>query len=162
MPLSHRRPTIDDAKLYFDWTNDPEVRANSHNTEPITWENHIKWFTKKINSDSLMLVFSDETGPVGQVRIDWEEWFGLISISIDKNSRGKRYATKMIMMACKVAVRTTKHSVVVAEIKGFNKASHSAFTSARFGLSSHEQIININGVKCHRYACPLRMFDWGD
>jgi len=36
-----------DAELIYNWANDPEVRNNAVNNEPIIYENHLEWFNKK-------------------------------------------------------------------------------------------------------------------
>lgn len=37
---------ITDCSLVYILSNDPLVRANSFNSEPIVYENHLKWFNK--------------------------------------------------------------------------------------------------------------------
>ena len=59
--ISFRKATIYDLMLYFDWANDPEVRAQSFDSKIIDIESHKKWFLSKLNDDSLlMLVFQNE------------------------------------------------------------------------------------------------------
>ena len=36
--ISIRKATETDSKLYFQWANDPETRANSINTSEIEWK----------------------------------------------------------------------------------------------------------------------------
>lgn len=35
-----------DCSLVYILSNDPLVRANSFNSEPIVYENHVRWFNK--------------------------------------------------------------------------------------------------------------------
>ena len=39
-----RQAGVEDRKLLFDWRNDPLVRRNSFTTDPIAWEDHVRWF----------------------------------------------------------------------------------------------------------------------
>ena len=46
-----------DMKLIFDWSNDDEVRKNSFSSEKIKFEDHQKWFQKKINQENYYILF---------------------------------------------------------------------------------------------------------
>ena len=48
-----------DCSLIYNLSNDPLVRINSFNSEPIIYENHVKWFNKVINDSNILffLVF---------------------------------------------------------------------------------------------------------
>ena len=41
----------EDAKLLWQWANDPDLRNNSFNPKHIEWRDHLKWFENKISSD---------------------------------------------------------------------------------------------------------------
>lgn len=141
--LTFRLATKEDAKLYFDWANDPEVRKQSHNTDLVLWKTHLKWFNKKVESDSLLLVFFDGSTPVGQVRID----DGLISFTVDSKFRGKGFGTA-ILETVKTLV-SKKFNRITAEVKKDNIPSIKAFERAGFKLQSE---IESHGVKCNMYV----------
>ena len=43
-----------DSSLVYNLSNDPLVRANLFNSEPIIYENHVKWFNKVINDSNIL------------------------------------------------------------------------------------------------------------
>lgn len=45
--------TTQDCSLIYNLSNDPLVRANSFISEPIIYENHVKWFNKVINDSNI-------------------------------------------------------------------------------------------------------------
>lgn len=45
--------TVDSSRVY-NLSNDPLVRINSFNSEPIIYENHVKWFNKVINDSNIL------------------------------------------------------------------------------------------------------------
>jgi UDP-2,4-diacetamido-2,4,6-trideoxy-beta-L-altropyranose hydrolase len=47
--ISRRNATLGDCKLYLEWVNDPEVRENAFNSNPIPWEVHQEWFAARVN-----------------------------------------------------------------------------------------------------------------
>lgn len=138
--MTYRLAEPSDAKLYFDWANDPDVRMNAHNTEPIVWENHVKWFNKMVNSKALMLLFFEGETPVGQLRVDAD---GCIDLSVDPSHRKKGIATEMLTVLKKLQ---SKNFNVKGEVKQSNIPSNKAFERAGFTL---ESVVNIKGVDCN-------------
>ncbi len=134
--LQYRKATLDDLMLYFDWANDEAVRKNSYQSNPISLENHTRWFTKKIHAtETLMLLFENELNQkIGQVRFETEEKHAVIGISTDANQRGKGYAVKMLQMACTEYLTLHPSNRIYAYIKKDNLASYKAFIAAGFQL----------------------------
>ena len=145
--IKFRMAGIEDAKLIFDWANDVEVRAASFYSEPISWENHLNWFTKKLNDkNSLFLIFHQETKPVGLVRIDNSDE-AIIGISIDSRFRGKRLAPTLLNKACSEFWKKHNQSVL-AFIKNTNIASVKSFEAAGFKFHRND---TVNGNACSVY-----------
>ncbi|HLF07214.1 MAG TPA: UDP-2,4-diacetamido-2,4,6-trideoxy-beta-L-altropyranose hydrolase, partial [Thermoplasmata archaeon] len=46
--ISFRRAASGDARLVWEWANDPDTREASFDTAPIPWETHEDWFAKKV------------------------------------------------------------------------------------------------------------------
>lgn len=143
--LTYRLAHPDDVKLYFDWANDPTVRKNAHNTGPIVWDGHVKWFNKMVDSDALMLVFFEGVSPVGQLRVDED---GCIDLSVDTKHREKGIATFMLV-TLKTILLKTNFKNVTGEVKQQNTASLRAFEKAGFKLHS---VTNVKGVDCNVYV----------
>lgn len=143
--MTYRLAETSDAKLYFDWANDPEVRKQSHNTDPITWENHVKWFNKNLNASLIFIFFDGE--PVGQVRLT----DNCIDVSVDLKHRRKGLATQMLKTLKEILIKTRYPdlSKVVGEVKKENTGSIKAFEKAGYKLDS---VTNVNGVECNLYV----------
>ena len=50
--LQFREATSSDVDLIFTWANDPEGRRFSFHHEPIPYEDHVNWFTRKLSDDT--------------------------------------------------------------------------------------------------------------
>ena len=95
--LKMREAQKEDVDLYFLWANDPVVRQNSFNPEPIKFENHLKWFETKLSSErSRLFVFEVLGKPIGQFRIDHIDNAWLIDYSVDRQYRGLGAGKAMI------------------------------------------------------------------
>lgn len=126
---SLRPVTAADAGLLFEWTNEAETRKNSFSSEPVLWDNHVRWLDKKI-ADNGCLFFIMLLGeePVGTVRldIDAKKQTGLISYSIDKRFRGQGLGSRMLVLAEEKA-KAAGLRYLVGEIKPENRASEKCF-----------------------------------
>lgn len=134
-----RKANVNDLMLYFDWTNDDEVRKQSFKSQPVVLENHEQWFMKKIiDPNCLMLVFEDaRQQPIGQVRFEnnGDQKTSIIGISIDKLFRGKGLAGTLLRLAVKSFFRENPEYIIEAYIKTENKGSLGAFKNAGFSFS---------------------------
>ena len=66
-----RRVSEKDMPLLWNWVNDPDVRANSLNSDFIAKINHQEWFNNKIQSeDTLMYILESDGVPFSQIRFD--------------------------------------------------------------------------------------------
>jgi RimJ/RimL family protein N-acetyltransferase len=124
----------EDAELYFKWANDPVVRANSYNSSEISFEDHCKWFERKLGSGSCFfyLFKNKEQVPVGQVRIERMADETVIGISIDERFRGRSLAVKMLTGATEAYLSKFPSEQIVAYIKSENPASRKSFVRAGF------------------------------
>ncbi len=133
-----RRANLTDAKLYFDWANDPEVRKNGFCPDLILWENHIQWFTKKLQEkDSYLYIVSNcFDQKVGQVRLTPDPSGYLeIGFSVDVNHRGKGIGRKMLCLVLNQAIKSHHVKGYIARAKPSNPASYSIFEKLGFTRS---------------------------
>jgi L-amino acid N-acyltransferase YncA len=127
-----RKALLKDMKLYYSWANEVEARKNSLNTQKISWENHKKWFKKKIkNKKSYLLVFEKKNFSIGQVRFDKAYNFVKVSFSISKKFRGLGIGKKMLNMAIK-KYKTNKTISLIGEVKSKNLPSIRIFRALGF------------------------------
>lgn len=129
-----REATIDDARLYFDWANDPVVRQMAFHIEPIQWEDHLRWFKSKVESlISHLLLCYHGTEPIGQVRFDILEGDEAeIDISIARESRGKGYGKAMLKASIEYEHCMNGVKTFVSEVKEENASSNRMFLSCNF------------------------------
>ena len=132
--LNFRFAEPKDADLYFKWANDKLVRQNSFNTSEINYQQHIDWFSHKLNSKDCFfyLFLNEENVPVGQVRIDKSSEEIIIGISIDENYRGKGLGSQMLNQACDNYLLKFPNAEIIAYIKEENIASINQFNKAGF------------------------------
>ena len=68
-----RKATLDDAKLLFQWKNDPETIANSITKRGVTMEEHMNWLEKVVDDPKRQLyILEINQIPVAQLRLDIE------------------------------------------------------------------------------------------
>lgn len=147
--MRQRIAVSDDARLYFDWANDPLTRQQSFNSEPIIWENHEAWFFRKIaDPNALLLVFETvDNVPVGQVRFEKQtDGEVIIGVSLDTKFRGRGLATQLVTEACRVCRKQWGNVPVTAYIKTENVASVRAFERAGFVPSAESRKFDGTGI----------------
>jgi len=95
--LSYRKVKESDKQLLFDWANESGVRANSINTDPIPWEEHVNWIDRKLTSKQTeFYIFESWGNPVGQLRIEQDDVHWVINYSVNHNYRGLGIGRAMI------------------------------------------------------------------
>lgn len=130
-----RQATKDDCELLFDWANNPQVRANAINTEPIEWEGHCKWFQSKLQSSDKILILEDSI-PVGQIRLDVVDNHYLIDYSVQSNQRGKGYGKILLEMV----IKSHRDYTLKGEVREDNIGSKKAFERSGFTKTGTREI----------------------
>jgi len=125
-----REATSDDMQLLYDWTNDPEVRAQSFSSELISLADHQNWFAGKLKSDSTQIWILTDCGlPIGQIRCDCNDaGEGIISYSIASTHRRQGHGKRIVQMAYQsIYTRFPQVKQIVAFVKPDNIASRQVF-----------------------------------
>jgi len=132
--LTFRPAQLSDADLYYAWANEDQVRQNSFNSAKISYEEHVAWFTKKLDDPhcSFYLFVNESQEPVGQVRIESKSSETVIGISVDPKQRGHSYAQEMLRSSCSDYLKKNPEKVITAYIKKGNEASLRSFEKAGF------------------------------
>lgn len=153
MPLQmhFRKADIKDVDLVYEWANDPITRAQSFSSEPIVYQNHVKWFEGRMSdSNHHMLIFvNEEEAECGMVRFDLAVDHSLIGVNVAPNQRGKGYASHMLKEAVKYILNESSQPVH-AYIKEDNIASIKSFSKAGFEYDRH---LVYNNIKSVLYIC---------
>lgn len=131
-----RQARQDDARLLWEWANDPIVRASSLSPDPILWESHLAWCQARLASASTMMLLAEKAGsrtPVGQVRFDLEdEDTAAIDISVAAAARNHSAGTILLEEALAEVRRRGFCSKVIARVKENNAPSRRLFEKACF------------------------------
>ena len=131
-----RRATPDDARLLFEWRNDPETRRASRTTEPLVWETHVRWLADSLkNSHRILGIAEMEGTPIGTMRADErKDGYTEISYTVAPTFRGKGFGTSMV-------VQFVKEYLSGKELAATIKKGHAPSESlARaLGLSPHHE-----------------------
>jgi len=136
-----RNAREDDCRLIWEWRNDPASLAVSFSSEPIPWEQHMKWF-KTYDPNRKMYVAENIDGvPIGQIRFDFKGNEAVASITIDEKFRGKGYGSRLIRFASKRTFTFSGIDLIHAYVKQSNEASVRSFKNAGFKIHG-PKIIN--------------------
>jgi UDP-2,4-diacetamido-2,4,6-trideoxy-beta-L-altropyranose hydrolase len=139
--LNIRKATQKDIHTYFEWANESEVRKNSLNSDPITWENHCVWFQNKLqNPNSVLYIFSFGKSPVGQVRFDAisDQTF-TIDYSVAKEHRGNGFGFLILKKSLDQLLLEKQVKILKAQVKSQNLASKAIFEKLNFILEREEK-----------------------
>lgn len=131
--LHLRRATAADARVYFAWANDPQVRSQALQTAVIPWNTHQEWFASRMaDARCHLFVLEARTLPVGQIRFEEEGERVRIDYSIDSQFRGRRWAARLLVLGMR-RMAENRRILFHAEVKTSNTASLAAF--ARLGFT---------------------------
>ena len=152
-PLKLRPANPGDLGLYYDWANDPLVRASSLQSAFIPLTTHRNWFLDRLASqDALLYVLIDANAtPLGQVRferiLDADDT-AVISFSLDQFARGLGICHLMLTMGIQNLQQVWgNHIEIIAHVKEVNMASTKTLLRAGF----HEGGKTQRDVRCFKY-----------
>jgi len=124
-----------DVDLLYEWANDSEVRRNAFHTEPIPYEDHVKWFANMLADVCVYqyILYEGKT-PIGQIRLNAECGEALIDYSISADYRGKGYGSKLLQLVKEQIIADKIPGVIkiVGQVKYENPASARAFEKCGF------------------------------
>ena len=97
-----RPATIEDAEALWLWRNDPIARAQSRNSEPITWSDHTNWLTAALADPSRRTLIAETEGVrVGTIRFDSTGHGACeVSLAVAPDRRGCGIGRAMLRAAC--------------------------------------------------------------
>lgn len=125
-----RKVRQEDLDRIYEWSNDPADRAGSFNSEPIIYENHIKWFAKlQTLKDVTLYVFIINREPVGQAKITLKgDGSAEVGYGIAANSRGKGLGNTIIPLVENEVFLYFHVTQMIAEVKSNNIPSLKIFS----------------------------------
>jgi RimJ/RimL family protein N-acetyltransferase len=125
----------DDARLLWEWRNDPDTRAASFSPGEIPWEAHLRWYRDALaDPKHLILIGFEEGEPIGVVRFDERKPAEAeVHLIVAPEARGRGLGRKLLTAACDYACRIRGFNRLIASIKESNVASRQVFAAASFG-----------------------------
>jgi RimJ/RimL family protein N-acetyltransferase len=119
----------EDAALLLAWRNDPETRAWSRTTDPVTTAEHEAWLARVLKDpDRRLLIARHRHEPVGTVRFDRDGAGWEASITVAPTVRGRRLAVPILL----AAERAVSPATVRACVHRDNGASLALFRRAGY------------------------------
>ncbi len=143
-----RKLRKEDSKLIWKLSNDPEVRRVSFSSDPISWEDHVKWFQSKFNDPKCIFYIpvNHEDTPIGQVRFDIKNHEAGISISLDKRFRAMGYGVKVIQLSSERLFESSNVTVIHAYVRIENEMSRRTFLKAGFVKRENTKVNNQQAI----------------
>ena len=132
--LSLRQACLEDMEPFYFWANDPVVRENSFQQEPIAWHEHATWFKNKLDSpDSCLWVLQTPRGlPVGQIRFDIQDGLADIDYSLDPLVRGRGWGEFLLKKGLTEFKRIHRDTPCQGRVKVENNPSRLCFQRLGF------------------------------
>jgi UDP-2,4-diacetamido-2,4,6-trideoxy-beta-L-altropyranose hydrolase len=129
-----RAAAFDDAFLLWRWASDPVVRQNSFSQDPIPWETHLEWLSRKLASpDTRLWLLEYCSVPAATIRYDRVDAdTARIGFSVAASFRGRGLGTKVLRISAFRAGRELGVKVLEGKVRPGNEASARAFLSAGF------------------------------
>jgi UDP-2,4-diacetamido-2,4,6-trideoxy-beta-L-altropyranose hydrolase len=149
MEIAFRPVTMQDAEILLEWRNDPDTRANSHNSDEVLPSDHKRWLAASLENPNRMLRIAEIDGqPVGTVRADrGEEGFEL-SWTVAPNARGRGIGKEMVRQFA-----STLDGPLRAEVMSWNSSSIKIALAAGMEPSGRGS----GQVICYRRESPQRL-----
>jgi len=128
-----RLATIDDARMLFDWRNDPQTRAMSNTQDAVDWESHVTWLQASLECPDRDILIAEVNGPVGTVRRDRNAAGEIgVSMTMAPQARGRKLSGPMMGAA------TSDPGIYTCGIRADNPASRRGVEHAGFVFIHHE------------------------
>ena len=140
--ITYRPISEKDCMLLLEWTNEPETRANSFNTNQITLKDHTIWFNKTLlNPNTIYFICLVNKIAAGLVRFDIREAYTTVGINISNVFRGKGLSP-IFLKDCSLLYFLHQNTTINAFIKPQNIASIKAFEKAGYSFLKETTVNN--------------------
>jgi RimJ/RimL family protein N-acetyltransferase len=150
-PVVRLRPATEaDRALTFKWANDPQVRAASFFSAPITEDQHRAWYAKSLAGARTLYIVEWRNVAIGLLRLDpLSKGTAEIGITIGAEYRGRGFAVPALEALCTVAADTGTQTLV-ARIRIDNPRSRRTFERAGFRCERSDAVNGVAGFKLVR------------
>lgn len=119
-----REPEEDDVRILFEWRNHEATRAEFRESDEVSWDEHVEWFTKTLRggfSGRILRIAETEGERVGVVRGDLrEDGLYVLSYTIAPTWRGQGLGKRMVVQFAREFLAGKR---LAADVKKGNVAS---------------------------------------
>lgn len=140
---SLRKAEVIDIEFLWYLRNQPDVYQYARVSGPVLWEEHVGWISPLLLGlkDRELFVIQEDSLPVGQVRLDYEDdrEKAEISISLLKEFRGKGIASAVLDMVIQDLSQRRKGITLIAEIHRNNAGSIALFEKFHFSKEGERE-----------------------
>ncbi len=131
--LRLRRTLEADCEIFWEWANEPQARAASFRSEPISWEEHAKWFRARLaDPQAILYTAMRNEVRVGEVRYQIEGERAGLSISLGADFRGRGLGQQILTLATEKLFQDSQIHFIDAYVKPANEPSLKLFAGAGF------------------------------
>lgn len=136
-----RTVTMDDARTLLEWSNDPVTRSNSFSKEPISYETHVNWLSKKLEDECcLFLVLENNDGDLcGTIRYDLNSsQEAVISYTVSPDHRKKGYGSLLLRLGEEKACESFGNILLCGHVKADNLPSQKCFIKCGYKIRKQD------------------------
>jgi RimJ/RimL family protein N-acetyltransferase len=143
--INIRKLQSDDLYDLFEWRNHPEIRKSSFNSDPISIQEHEKWFKDKIQDQKTAIYIAfDKNNKIGTIRFEDKSEYIKVSVMLNPEYFGRGLGSSVIKLGTEKFIHEKNPvKVLMAEIKTDNMTSIKSFQKAGFE-ESHISYIMLN------------------
>ena len=129
-----RNAESNDARLLYNWANDPEVRSMAFDSDPIEWDGHKRWFEKCLRDPNTQIYVAVQNSKlVGQIRFDIvNNRTAVVDVHTKSGLRGNGLGTQIISLGVTHFFMKSSVQTIHAIIKQENAKSRRAFEKVGF------------------------------
>jgi len=141
-----RNSNEEDSSKLFEWRNHPSIRSVSRNADPISWENHQKWFSAALSSrDKILLIGQVDEVPVGVVRFDKQDACAEVSIYLVPNASHFGQGRNLLLSAEQWLIANRPDiNCIQASVLGGNEPSERLFLGSGYRVESTNYLKKLN------------------
>lgn len=151
-----RPASAEDCDLVFRWANDPETRAASFNSEPISLEAHRHWYREALSGARTLQIAERDAQPIGLARLDpVDAGTAEVGLLLDAQYRGQGLAIGLLRALLDFAARSGLR-LLIARIRADNNRSRRVFERAGFLFAGKETIGDVNAVRYNYRLLEIR------
>ena len=133
MKIKIKKASINDASFFYELRNEKSARKNFFITKNIKYNDHLKWYEKKIKKKNaiFLVALSNNSEKIGTVRYETNKIFTDISINISKKFRNLGFGSKIIKESEKFLKKKT---IIISRIRSNNKSSIKIFKRNNYNV----------------------------